>query len=177
MRQVDDLPFAEFLARLRVSTPSQESIDEVLGECYVTEDDVADIIADALSTPGEQLTILTSHREERDLYNSVMLKNLFPPEKIIDIPCISWCKKDPSMATHPDLKEWLLDDNFHELPIVAVGARVLNTKTQSDGRGRLIANGSIGTVTEIRKSKNTGMSRGLMLYLMMTRHARHLDST
>jgi ATP-dependent exoDNAse (exonuclease V) alpha subunit len=152
---VNDQPFAEFLALLRVSTPTQKVIDDALGQCYVTPNEVSDIIAESL-IKKEALTILTSHREERDMYNTVMLKNLFPPEDVIDIPCISWCKKAPSMAHHPDLKGWLADDNFHELPAVAIGARVLNTRTQKDGRGRLVANGSIGTVTAIRKSKKQG---------------------
>jgi hypothetical protein len=157
MRQVADTPFSEFLARLRESTPSQEAIDSVLKECYVSEDEVAEIIADSLINKEEELTILTSHRRERDIYNDAILRSLFSIEEIVELPVHAWSTpRNNAIINHPDLRDWIHNPNWHQIPAIAVGCRVMLTKTQRDPKGRMYPNGAVGTVSALKRSKKHG---------------------
>jgi ATP-dependent exoDNAse (exonuclease V) alpha subunit len=157
MRQVADPSFSEFLARLRESTPSQEDIDTVLKECYVSEDEVAEIIAESLTNKEEELTILTSHRKERDIYNDAILRSSFTNEEIVEIPVHAWSTpRNRTIINHPDLQDWIHNPNWHQIPAIAIGCRVMLTKTQRDPKGRMYPNGAVGTVHALRMSKKHG---------------------
>lgn len=65
-----DLPFLGFLNDIRFNVPTQESIDNILGNCFITDQEAERLM-------NENVLILCSHRADAQFFNDKVLKNDF----------------------------------------------------------------------------------------------------
>ena len=155
LRQQNDMPYVVFLNLLRTTQPTQAQIDTVLASCYIDSARVDELLLEARQS-GEEIHILTSHREEMARYNAAMLAASFDGSDITSLPLYS------NGSDHSELKAWLRDDKFNSLSKVAVGARVMLTTNNRTNR-KLIANGTLGTVTALVSKANSSSIHKIMV--------------
>jgi hypothetical protein len=119
VRAAGDPPFAQFQTDMCCTQPTQQRVDEMLGMCYLPEQQVHAQI-DAVGPTN--LTIICTHKEDVDAYNTAMLHRQFTADQIVPVHA-----KDFSTGL-PHWQEW--EDSAvstNTLPQVAIGARVLIT--------------------------------------------------
>ncbi|KAG2482459.1 hypothetical protein HYH03_018605 [Edaphochlamys debaryana] len=142
VRHALDQPFSAFLDICRVRRPTQAEIDAIFppsGPAYITEAAVA-----ATATPTT--TVLCTHVEDTRAHNHRVLARLSATPGS-GIGPIHMCRvdhdvTDPIMLNR--LSTWLQDPDFHTLPQVAVGARVMITQNLALQKGSV--NGATGVV-------------------------------
>jgi hypothetical protein len=117
VRAAGDPPFAQFQTDVRCTQPTQQQVDEVLGMCYLPEHKVQAHI-DAVG--ANNLTIICTHKEDVDAYNTAMLHRQFTPDQIWAVPVKDF---STSMPHWPEWEDSAATTNT--LPLVAIGARVL----------------------------------------------------
>ena len=138
MRSKGDVPYCLFLNEIRDEVPTQEAIDAIFTDAHtITEEGVL-----AAFTPTS--TILCSHREQVDRYNSLVLTSL-AEQGLVGPPVV--VPLSTNALQHEHMHAWLEQPNFHTLSVVALGARVMLTRNMSLKKGA--ANGTIGTVVGI----------------------------
>jgi len=173
VRQENDQEYCHFLNKLRHTQPTQQEVDSVLADCFISPEQVETVLADALSA-NKPVTVLTSHTQDRDTYNEVILQHLaglpesltpggpLNPAKvgeIHDIPLkltstgnnTERAARGASAAAE-DLKNWIDSPKFQSLKYVAIGARVMLTKNQKSPSA-FYANGSFGTVIQLHRKQ------------------------
>jgi len=132
LRHLTDPDLTKFLDIVRERRPTMEEITEYLGQCFVGED----VIKQRLAS-GSLQTIICTHRDDVHEYNSLAMNCLFPAAVQVPIHC--------NRTDHPGLKQWLEEPNWHELPSVAPGCKVMFTDNYYHEKGG--ANGATGTVS------------------------------
>lgn len=132
VRAAQDQGLLQFQQHVREAQPTQEYIDEVFKDCYITQEAVHDLI-----TPATK--ILCTHNKDVDHYNNnVALPKFFSPEEILEVPIHSNCASVPECAAWLNNKE----QRFHCLTKFALGAPVVLTSNISIPKGA--ANGATG---------------------------------
>lgn len=126
-----DPRFLEFLNFIRIKSPPQSMIDEVLGQCFISEDD-------ARLEMNERTLVLCTHRSDALRFNRLILQQSFEPSSIIPLP------RTTNASGVTDLCDWLNEPKFFEIESVAIGARVLLTANLDTTK--FAANGSLATV-------------------------------
>jgi hypothetical protein len=130
---------AAFLNIIRERRPTELEIhnalvepDELMPEsCIIDENSVQDYI-------DASTTIMCSHREDVNRYNTMMVKTIFGDDAL-RVPV-----QVTPMPSDSRLASWLGKTDFHTLPYVAVGARVLFTKNINKKSGcSELSNGNI----------------------------------
>lgn len=129
-----DPQFLQFLNEIRFNAPTQTTIDEVLGQCFITERE-----AESLMT--SDVLVLCSHRSDAQRFNEKVLKKMFPATDLIRV------QRAFNAIGVEELSVWLNEPKFFEMDSIAVGARVMLT-TNLDTR-KFAANGSLGTIAGI----------------------------
>ena len=148
-----DPPFAELLNVMRVQQPSQKLLDATLGECLVSHAELPALLA------RPDVTILCAYTALVMKYNTEMLQAKFALPLIVPVAVKTTAPEQPETA------EWIADDNFHTLPYVAIGAKVMVLANIDVQHG--IANGSLATVTDFLYNAN-GLLVGIMVKLTET---------
>jgi hypothetical protein len=131
IRAASDPAFAEFQVDVRSKQPSQNKVDRVLGRCYLPEGQVQAHI-DAVG--ANSLTIICTHKEDVDRYNTTMLHKQFKRKHIVQVPARDFT------AGMPYWQEW--EDGAaaaNSLPEVAIGVacRSIRTTPAAPGLGCL----------------------------------------
>jgi ATP-dependent exoDNAse (exonuclease V) alpha subunit len=125
----------------------QEMINDVLGACFISQAD-AELLVD------DDTTVLCTHRDVVRHYNNLMAHCLFAdPGQLQNVPLHT------NAGNVQELKEWTQGTNFHQLPFVAVNAKVIltnNLETSLFRKGA--ANGTIGTVIDVSTKQDGSIS-------------------
>ena len=101
--------FVVFLSHVRISQPSQETIDDALSHLYISASQVLEYI-------DESTTILCTHCNDTIKYNKWCLRRLFPESAIRNVEI------DSSAINVSEIAYWIEDDTFHTLKEVVIGA-------------------------------------------------------
>ncbi|KAL0038502.1 hypothetical protein WJX77_008703 [Trebouxia sp. C0004] len=135
MRHSDPV-FASLLNVMRLHQPSQQLLDDVLGQCIVSEQDVPPLLTRA------DVTVLCALKAQVAKYNMDMLHARFHAPAVLPVPIHG------SGGSMPELCEWFNDEDFHCLPYVAIGARVMVLENIDVAKG--VANGSLTSVVDLK---------------------------
>jgi hypothetical protein len=133
-----DAEFLQLLYFISTRVPTQDMIHSVLGDCFVTQEEAEALI-------DENTMVLCSHRDKVRHYNNLMAQRLFPePGQLHTVPLYT------NPAHLQKLARWANDRNFHQLPCVASGAKVILTQNLEPYLFKKGANnGAMGTVTHV----------------------------
>jgi hypothetical protein len=145
VRHEKDGPYLRFLNILRFRRPTQDEIDDVLSDCLTSEDE-------ALASATLETTILCTHNKDVDRFNSAILKRLFPPSEIVELPLLT------NAPFESFSKNWILNESFYTLKEVAIGASVvitknLNLRVGASNGGRGVVEGFVEKNGQIDKIK------------------------
>lgn len=77
MRQQSDPEYVEFLTQIRTGTVDQEAIDRVIGPCLVKT------AAEKAALLKGNITVLYTHNEDVDKFNSEILQQKFPATRVV----------------------------------------------------------------------------------------------
>jgi hypothetical protein len=143
VQHASDPEFLQFLYYVRTKVPTQKMINDVFEACFISQ-------ADAELLVNKDTTVLCTHRDAVHHYNNLMAHRLFAdPGQLHIIPLHT------NAGSVQELKEWTQGTNFHQLPCVAVNAKVIltnNLKTSLFRKGA--ANGAMGTVVDVSTKQN-----------------------
>ncbi|DBB04068.1 TPA: hypothetical protein ACH3X1_013121 [Trebouxia sp. C0004] len=131
MRPSDPV-FANLLNFMRMEQPSQQLLEDVLGHCVVSEQDLP-----ALLSPSD-VTVLCALKPQVAKYNMDILHARF------HAPTVLIVLVHGSGGSVLELSEWFNNQDFHCLPNVAIGARVMVLENIDVAKG--VANGSLADV-------------------------------
>lgn len=135
-----DPDFARLLNVMRMQQPTQELLDEVLGQCLLPEADVTAMLA------NPDATIFCACKDLVHQYNHDILHSRFAASHIHNIPVIG------TATSVPELADWLNDTDFHTLPEVTIGAHVMLLKNIDVEH--CLANGVMATVVSFGHHKD-----------------------
>jgi hypothetical protein len=148
VRHVSDPEFGTFLSIARVRPPTQLEIDAVITpDMYVEEESLVETLVE------EDLT-LCSHKDDAFDINMQVLPLFFPDADITQTPVLVMEDHQGQRGrTHIDIddlpnevQEWASDRDFHGLPALCIGARVMLTDNLKKPG---CVNGAMGKVTHI----------------------------
>jgi hypothetical protein len=129
-RQAEDQPLLNFLNTIRAQVPTQSQIDACLGKCLAAASTIKEHFE-------EGVTILCTHNKDVKKHNASALR--WHHEQDLLGGCIypvdAGVEPLHLAAMNPDLKPWV--DKNHLLTEVAVGARVMFTKTLDKATGKV----------------------------------------
>jgi hypothetical protein len=134
VRHSKDPEYLHFLNIIREQRPTEEEIQQYLGEYFVPDSDV-------LPSLDNATTILCTHHEDIDIYNNFIVSNIFYESAIHSIDV-------RSNATDVDeLQGWLHDPDFNQIKTAVVGCLVMLTVNINLERG--LANGMPASIHSI----------------------------
>ena len=134
MRHASDPDYARFLDVIRERTVSQAVVDAVLQGCSITAEE-------AVCQACASIPVLTSHCDQANAYNLHIMQSLFAST-------MQLVQVGGTAPAQPALAEWFNCTSFHELPVIAIGCRVMSARNVSLGLG--IANGTMGIANSFR---------------------------
>ena len=114
VRHSKDPEYLHFLNIIRERQPTEEEIQQYLGECFVPNSDV-------LPSHNNATTILYTHCEDVDVYNNFMVSSLFYKSAIHSIDVRS------NTTDVDEFQGWLHDPNFNQIKTATVGCLVMLT--------------------------------------------------
>jgi Cdc6-like AAA superfamily ATPase len=132
-RQASDPVYLKFLNYIRDNVPTQEMIDEVLGDCTIDNFDDANV----LHYLDEETTIICSHLDRVLFYNNTMFHKCYPDTT-------------KHLITGEASKQ-------NSIPVCAVGCKVMITNNDYIKHG--IANGTVGTIIASTSRKAQKVNR------------------
>jgi hypothetical protein len=139
MRHATDPTFARFLSCIRTFALPQPLIDAVLQQCYIPTKESALQICDG------NTTVLCTHREDCQFFNSHMLQRLFSATDILQIPL--WYSESCNDVNVPERVQQFLNSNNNNIAnCLAKGSKVMLIANGNLQRGA--ANGAIGIVKD-----------------------------
>ena len=148
VRHVDDPEFGTFLDIARVRPPTEDEIDAVITQDMYCEEEAL------IETLVEEDLTLCSHKVDCFDINKQVLPIFFPNADIHQTPVLVMedhqgqrGRSHISIDDLPDeVQEWATDQEFHGLPAICIGARVMLTDNMKKPG---CVNGAMGTVTHI----------------------------
>ena len=138
VRHANDLQYLDFLKIIRVRKPTQEEIDTSLGDCFVNDIQVVELLR-----TNADIQVLTTHLDVAASYNNAILSESFPTEPLILVPIHA----RTTDANFEAVADWLVDPKFHTLPAVKLGCRVILLENLNLTVGA--CNGATGVVQSI----------------------------
>ena len=143
VRHVTDPTYLQFLNIIRERVHTELEIEEILGECFITKEDLQDHIY-------KDTTILCSHREDVMKSNEIVFKKKFKISQMISV------KLDTNILPDDNMQYWLDDARFIQLHIIAIGALVMFTENVSISKG--VVNGATAIVTSVNFDTNQNVT-------------------
>jgi len=147
MRQAQGSPFLNFLNKARTEFITNDDLD-VLRPRFVPRWEHMQLIDTWVANNSRDtrgFAILTSHREQADEYNNHIIDAYFSTAELHATPVVVEGGMLPV-----ELHEWRDDTDFHRLPKVAVGMRVMVTENTDLPDGRLLPNGDQATIAAVK---------------------------
>ena len=135
MRHTDP-EFAELIRVMRKERPTQQHLDDVLGQCLIPPEEVSELMR------ADDLTVLCAYRSQVSQYNATALLAKF------NMPLVHAVNPAGSAAHCPELSDWFNDPKANVLPLVTVGAKVMVLSNINVASSRVIERSRVPTVED-----------------------------
>ncbi len=132
-----DPEWLRFLAVIRKRRPTQEEINAVLGDLFVSHEEAREWVC-------EDTIVICSHHAEREMWCDVLYDKAVSAGRALTPVDV---KMDTNGASLHSMQDWVAAPGFHQLKRVSVGMRVMLTENIDAEAGAL--NGAMGKVTEV----------------------------
>ena len=120
-RHASDPIYCEFLNTIRCTRVDQPYINKILSHTYINESEVQQHL-------GSDTVILCTHRHRAHAYNSAAMRHIYSEAEVVELKVhVPNSPIDMSPTENKWFHTWASDVDFHQLPYIAIGAKVMIT--------------------------------------------------